>query len=141
MIIEYNIEGNTKNKHGYLPIVKTLVKACNGRVKEWPWLLSYGLWANQTIHSSMIGYIPLELIIGQKFIMSIEEHMPTWNILCWEYGLIRKLFLLVVRIQQLQKRSKDVDLSLKRLQKAKLKNKIQFDKQHQLKLRSIEKGD
>ncbi|GGS27715.1 hypothetical protein GCM10010252_77810 [Streptomyces aureoverticillatus] len=35
LITAYNPEGNVKSERGHLPIVKALVKACNGKVKEW----------------------------------------------------------------------------------------------------------
>ena len=42
----YNPEANGKIKQGHGPIVKALVRACNGRVGNWPQLLPYALWVD-----------------------------------------------------------------------------------------------
>jgi hypothetical protein len=136
----YNPEGNAKSERGHPPIVKALVKSCNGRAKEWPRLLPYALWADRTTHSSVTGYMPVELMTGQKPIMPIEEHVLTWSVLPWKDGLTREE-LLAIRIRQLEQRSEDVEIALKRLQEARLKNKARFDKRHRLRPRAIEEGD
>ncbi|KAL2644231.1 hypothetical protein R1flu_011818 [Riccia fluitans] len=71
----YYPEGNAKSERGHPPIVKALVKACNGRAKEWPRLLPFALWADRTMHSSVIGYMPAKLMQGQKPIMPVEEQV------------------------------------------------------------------
>ena len=68
----YNPEANGKIERGHGPIVKSIVRACEGRVGNWPRLLPYALWADRTTHSSVIGYIPAELMFGQKPIMPVE---------------------------------------------------------------------
>ncbi|KAL3680258.1 hypothetical protein R1sor_023214 [Riccia sorocarpa] len=45
----YNPEGNAKSERGHPPIVKALVKACNGRMREWPRLLPFALWADHNL--------------------------------------------------------------------------------------------
>ena len=42
--------------------MKALAKACDGRVKDWPQMLPYALWADRTTHSSVTGYMPAELM-------------------------------------------------------------------------------
>ena len=42
----YNPEANGKIERGHIPIVKALTKACDGRVKDWPQMLPYALWAD-----------------------------------------------------------------------------------------------
>ena len=48
---------------------------------EWPRLLPYDLWTDRTTHSSVTGYMPAELMYGQKPVMLIEDVIPTWNVL------------------------------------------------------------
>ena len=69
----YNPEANGKIERGHGPIVKAIVRACNGRVGNWPRLLPYALWADRTTHSSVTGYMPTELMYGQKPVMPIEK--------------------------------------------------------------------
>ena len=54
----YNPEANGKIEQGHGPIVKAIVWVCNGRVRYWPRLLPYALWADKTTHSSVTGYMP-----------------------------------------------------------------------------------
>lgn len=77
MTITYNLEGNTKHKCGNPPIIKALIRTCNERIRKWPQLLSYAFWIDRIIYSSMTRYMPMELMIGQKPIIPIEEHVPT----------------------------------------------------------------
>ena len=49
--------------------------------------------------------------------------------------------LLATRIQQLERRPKDVELAIERLREARLRNKENFDKKHHFRLRKIEEGD
>ena len=65
-------------------IVKELVKACNGNVKEWPLLVLYVVWANRTMHSSITGYMPAELMTGQALVMPTETEINTSEALPWK---------------------------------------------------------
>ena len=88
----------------------------------------------------MTGYMPAELMYGQKPVMPVEEVVPTWNVLSWEEGLNRE-DLLALRIRQLERRLEDVELAKARLKDARLKNKERFDKRHRLRPKPIEEGD
>jgi transposase InsO family protein len=62
LTMAYNPEANGKVERGHGPIMKALVKACHGKMREWPRLLPFALWADRTTHSSVTGYMPTELI-------------------------------------------------------------------------------
>ena len=94
----YNPEANGKIERGHPPIIHALVKACNGKPKLWPKLLPFALWADRTTHSSVTGYMPVELMYGQKPMMPVEEDIPTWMFLAWEDGISTER-LLELRIQ------------------------------------------
>lgn len=136
----YNPEANGKSERGHSPIVKALVKACDGKMLEWPRLLPFALWADRTTHSTVTGYMPAELMFGQKPIMPIEEVVPTWSVLPWEDGLTRE-DLLALRIRQLERRTEDIEEAIKRLKEARLKNKERFDRKHRLRPKTIEEDD
>ena len=78
LIMAYNLETNGKVERGHGPIVKALVRACEGQVKNWPRLLPYALWVDRTTHSLVTGYMPVELMFGQKLIMSVEQTISSW---------------------------------------------------------------
>ena len=79
----YNLEPNGKSKRGHPPIIKALAKDCRGKIEDWPKLLPYALWADCTTHSSVTGYMPFELMYGQKPIMPIEETNFSWSSIPW----------------------------------------------------------
>ncbi len=136
----YNPEANGKIERGHPPIIQALVKACNGKPNIWPRLLPFAMWADRTTHSSVTGYMPVELIHGQKPIMPGEASIPTWVFLSWEDGVPRER-LLQLRIQQLQRLPEDIEEALEKLKAALLSNKERFDRVHRLRVKQIEEGD
>jgi hypothetical protein len=136
----YNLEGNSKSDCEHAPIVKALVKSCDGKVHDWPRLLPFALWADRTTHSTVTGYMPAELMYGQKPVMPIEEVVPIWTVLPWEDGLSREK-LLALRIQQLERRPGDIETTIERLKEAREKNKDRFDRKHRLHSQPIQYGD
>ena len=104
----YNPEANGKIERGHGLIVKAIVHACEGRVDNWPRLLPYALWADRTTHSSMIGYMPAELMYGKKPIMSVERTIASWTPIDWSNEMSREE-LLTARIWQLERRPDDIE--------------------------------
>ena len=78
LTVAYNPEANGKIERGHGPIVKALMRACNGRVENWSRLLPYDLWADRTMHSSVTGYMATELMYGQKPVMPVEKMITSW---------------------------------------------------------------
>ena len=74
----YNPEANGKVERGHGSIVKSLVQACGGQVRNWPRLLPYALWAHRTTHSSLTGLMPAELMYEKKPIMPTERTISSW---------------------------------------------------------------
>ena len=136
----YNPEANGKSERGHPPIINALVKACRGKPKQWPKLLPFALWADRTTHSTVTGYMPIELMLGQKPIMPIEDFVPTWMLLDWEDCITREK-LLELRIQQLGRLPEDQQIALEKLKASRLNNKERFDKTHRLRSKPIEVGD
>jgi hypothetical protein len=99
----YNPEANGKVERGHSPIIKALVKSCQGKTGEWPRLLLFALWADRMTHSSITGYLPAELIFGQKPIMPVERSIVSWLALPWQDEIIRE-YLLALQIRQLERR-------------------------------------
>ena len=136
----YNPEANGKSERGHPPIINALVKACKGKPKQWPRLLPFALWADRTTHSTVTGYMPSELMLGQKPIMPIEDSVPTWVFLDWKDGITTER-LLELRIEQLERLPEDQKVALEKLKAARLKNKERFDRTHRLRTKQIEVGD
>ena len=103
LIMTYNPEANGKAELGHGPIVKDLVKACDGKIANKPHLLPYTLWANRTTHNSVTVFMPSELILGQKSIMLVEQLVFSWVALPWANKMSRE-GLLALRIRHLERR-------------------------------------
>jgi hypothetical protein len=73
----YNLEANGKIERNHGPIVKALVKACDGRMKLWPQMLPYALWADRTTHSTVTGYMPAKLMTRKILVMPVESSIMT----------------------------------------------------------------
>ena len=78
----------------------------------------------------------IELILGQKLIMPIEDLVPTWVFLDWNDGITRER-LLELRVQQLERLPKDQNIALEKLKAAWLSNKDKFDRTHRLRIKDI----
>lgn len=73
LITTYNLEANDKSERGHSLMINAFIKNCKGKSKQWPRLLSFALWIDRTIHSTITGYMPIELILGQKSIMLVNN--------------------------------------------------------------------
>ncbi|KAL3698249.1 hypothetical protein R1sor_012325 [Riccia sorocarpa] len=135
-----NPEGIGKSERGHPPIVHALVKACDGKFRQWPRLLPFALWADRSTHSTTTGYMPVQLMLGQKPIMPIEDTVLSWVSLPWEDGVDHET-LLALRIRQLEHREEDLADAQEKLKQARLKNKLRFDKTHRLRPKQIKVGD
>ena len=116
----YNPEANGKAELGHGPIVKDLVKACDGKLANKPHLLPCALWVDRTTHSSVIGFMPSELILGQKPIMPLEQ-----SILSWANEITRE-DLLALRIRQLERRDEDVQIVIEKMKQCQLRCREDF---------------
>ena len=136
----YNPEENGKVERGHGPIVKALVRACGGQVGNRPQLLPYALWADQTTHSSVTGFMAAKLMFGQKPIMPTERTISSWATVDWKDEISREE-LLAARIRQLERRPEDIERAAEKLRVARIRNKARFDRTHRLWPRKIEEGD
>jgi hypothetical protein len=136
----YNPEANGKVEHGHGPIVKALIRACEDQVGSWPWLPPYALWADRITHNSVTGFMPAELMYGQKPIMSTEQTISSWAAVDWKVEMSQEE-MLAARIRQLQRRLEDVERTVERLRAARVRNKERFDRTHRLRPKKIEEGD
>jgi hypothetical protein len=136
----YNPEANGKIERGHSPIVKALVKACDGKVKDWPRKLPYAMWADRTMHSFVTGYVPAELMTRQTPVMPTETAIATWAVLPWREEMNREE-LLAIRIRQLEGRSEDVAVAeaIRWQREARLWNKHRFDAKHRLRPQKLKK--
>ena len=94
------------------------------------WIIArYALWAGRTTHSSVTGYMPAELMYGQKPVMPIEKTITSWVAIPWENEMNREE-LLATWIRQLERRPEDLEHARKLMEVARVKNKIRFYKTH-----------
>jgi hypothetical protein len=60
----YNLKINGMSERGHPLIINALVKVYKGKPKQWPRLLPFALLVDMTTHSTVIGYMPIELMLG-----------------------------------------------------------------------------
>ncbi|MCO5558628.1 hypothetical protein L7F22_012214 [Adiantum nelumboides] len=131
---EVNMEDTPKDKKQdcdaiLSPILKALVKPCEGHIGDWLKLLPFALWAGRTTHTSVTGFMPFELMHGQKPILPLEEAVLSWTMLQWEDNFSTD-DLLALRICQLEHRQEDIEQTKEKLKVVRLKNKAAFDNKH-----------
>ena len=69
-------------------------------------MLPYALRADRTTHSSVVGYMPTELMYRRKPVMPIKKMIASWVAIPWENEMSQEE-LLVARIRWLESRPKD----------------------------------
>ena len=84
------------------------MQACNRQVGNWPRLLPYALWADRTTHNSVTGYMPIEVMFGQKPVISVEQTISSRRAIDWLEDMSREE-MLAARIRQLERRLEEVD--------------------------------
>lgn len=82
-----------------------------------------------------------ELMYGQKPVMPIEEIVFAQRMLPWKGDFNKKIQLLGLHIQQLERWPKDIEIKIENLKEERKKNKEIFDKTHQLWHKAIEESD
>jgi hypothetical protein len=92
------------------------------------------------MHSSVTGFMPAELMYGQKPIMPTEHTISSWAALEWRNKMSWEE-LLAAQIRQLERRPEDVEYAVERLHTARVRNKERFDRTNHLRPKKIEEGD
>ena len=67
--------------------------------------------------------MPVELILGQKPIMLIEESILSWVTIPWREE---------ISIEQHQRQPEDIEKAAQRLKEGRQRNKVRFDKTHRI---------
>ena len=91
-------------------------------------------------HNSVTGFMPAELMYGQKPIMPVEHTISSWAAIDWTCKMSREE-LFAARIRQLERRPEDIARAKAKLHAAPEKKKDRFDRTHRLRPRKIEEGD
>jgi hypothetical protein len=67
LITAYNLKLTARVSKGILQSsmhLFSLVNACKGKLKQWPRLLPFVLWAEKTIYNTVTKDMPIELMLG-----------------------------------------------------------------------------
>ena len=104
----YNPKANGKDERRHISIVMTIIRTRNSQVGNWPQLLPWVLWTDQSTHSSVTWYMPTELMFGHKLIMQVERKISSWMMVDWGEEMSREE-LITAWIRQLERRSGHVE--------------------------------
>ena len=135
----YNPEANGKIERGHQPIIAALAKAAKGRVRAWPALLPYALWADRTTTHRTTGFAPADLMYGQRVQVPTDALLPTWGVIPWADGVSREQ-LLELRIRHLERREEDLAAALAAAARAKDRMKEEADR-HRRRPHPVHVGD
>ena len=94
----------------------------------------------QDSHSSVNGYMPAELMFGQKPITPVEQTIASGMAVDWADEMSREE-LLAARIRQLERSLEDAERATMRVKEARNRNKARFDRTHRLRPKKITEGD
>lgn len=80
--------------------------------------------------NSVIGFAPVELMMGHFPLMPVEEDVKSWRTIGW-CDQISQDELFSMRIEHLSQTPERVTQALEKIKIARLKNKNYFDRMHQ----------
>ena len=83
---------------------------------NWSKVFPYALWPDRTTHSSVRGYMPIELMTRQTPVTPTEEKIVAWAVLPSESRMSTE-DLLAISIRQLQCQAEDVEKVAEKLRK------------------------
>ena len=140
VISAYHPASNGMVETGHKPIKDALSKMTDGTGKGWVKLLPLVLFADRTTAKRTTGMTPYKVLMGEDAILPIEAEVPTWMTLPWE--LVRNTTdLLAMRARQIERRDKDLEEAVNRIERIRKQNKEYFDEHHVLRDEALQRGE
>ena len=133
-ISPYNSQANGVVERGHFNIRQSLIKACKGRISEWPSHVSHAFFADKVTVRRATGFSPYYLLFGQQPALPLDFMEASFLV----EGFTRNMStidLLALRIRQLQRRPEDIAAAAKTLRKSRLASKEQFERRFRHRIR------
>ena len=126
-ISAYNSKANGVVERGHFIIREGIVKSCNGNVNEWPNKVHHAFFADKCITRRSTGFSPFYLLHGVHPVLPFDLTEATFMVQGFYSGMSTEE-LLALRIQQLEKRTEDIEQAAATIRQSRLRSKDQFEK-------------
>ena len=141
-ISAYNSRANGVVERGHFIIREALVKSCKGDISKWPDLVHHAFFTYRVTTSRITGFSPFFMLHGVEPVLPFDLVEAT----CLVQGFHKDMTsedLMALRIQQLEKRTEDIETASKKLIQARIRSKHQYEKRYHYRLskKSLQQGD
>jgi transposase InsO family protein len=136
-ISPYNKHANGVVEHGHFTLREAIVKACDGKINQWPSKIAAALLADRVTISSVTGYSPFQLLHATDPILPFDLIEATFLVEGFHSGMTTSE-LLAFRIRQLQKQPQDLARAAEILRKSRFTSKMQFEKRFKKRLQKTD---
>ncbi|KAJ3503912.1 hypothetical protein NLJ89_g8219 [Agrocybe chaxingu] len=136
-ILPYNHRANGVVERGHFILREAIIKACKGKITEWPDKIAEAVFADRVTINRATGFSPFQLLHGTDPVLPLDLSEATFMVQGFYKGMSTSE-LLALRIQQLRKHPKDLAQAAATLQKARFASKEQFERRFQKWMRNKE---
>jgi len=126
-ITPYNHHANGVVERGHFIIREALIKACKGRISDWPKRVPEILFADRITISRVTGFSPFQLLHATDPLLPLDLAEATFLVEGFKSGMSTE-DLLVMRARQLEKHPDDVERAAETLRKARFASKEYFER-------------
>lgn len=136
-ISPYNSQAQGTVERAHLSLRESVIKACDGKLQDWPIVLPYCLWAQRVTTRKSTGHSPYYMAHGTEPLMPFDIAeatylSPEWTSFC------RPQDLIAVRAKQLMKREKDLEAMRNRVWTYRKESAMRFIKKFEANFRTFD---
>ena len=141
-ITPYNHHANGVVERGHFILREAIIKACKGKIANWPEYVASMVFADRVTISRITGYSPFQLLHGTDPVLPLDLAEAIFSVEGFRAGL-KTEDLLVLHAHQLSKHPQDLEKAAEGLWKARFSSKEQFEKwfDHKLSKEKHKVGD
>lgn len=126
-ITPYNHHANGVVERGHFILREAIIKACKGKINEWPKKVPEIVFADRVTTSRVTGFSPFQLLHATEPVLPLDLAEATFLVEDFKRGISTEE-LLVLRAQQIFKHPDNVQRASETLKKARFTSKAQFEK-------------
>lgn len=126
-ISAYNSKANGVVERGHFIIRESIVKACEGKISQWPEKVPGAFFADKITTSRSTGFSPYYLLHGMEPVLPLDLFEATFLVQGFTDNMSTEE-LLALRIRQLEKREEDISKAAALLARMRYASKEQFEK-------------